>query len=270
MASSNSRIDFFNRWNINRNEQKIFDEFKSRVLNSLCDIIPRNDILLGKLEEVYFKECGYFYDDSRLSYNHFKDTRVFDILRRITTIPEFIYHLQVFFWINLTSDTENKLFKNINADIEKSCIPINIKKIDNDIVFFPSGAHLLDEKLINNNLDWLVNYPKSYNNFSSALEKYLNKSYTRNLVDDLRLSLELLIKDILNNDCSLENQISSLGTFLKSKNISNEIKNMYTKLLDYYTKYQNNYAKHDDIINEHELEFIIYLTGTFMRLLLTI
>lgn len=47
---------------------------------------------------------------------------------------------------------------------------------------------------------------------------------------------------------------------------------MYWKLINYYTKYQNNYAKHNDKVkvDSSEIEFILYLTGTFIRFLLTL
>ncbi len=44
---------------------------------------------------------------------------------------------------------------------------------------------------------------------------------------------------------------------------------MYTTLLfGPYSIYQNEAVKHNEEFGEVELEFIIYLTGTFMRLLL--
>ena len=101
--------------------------------------------------------------------------------------------------------------------------------------------------------------------YNSALDKLNNRIYQRNLIDDLRLSLELLLKELLNNDKPLEKQISDVGQFQKNKGISPETTNMFNTLLDYYGKYQNKYAKHDDNVNEKEIEFIIDLTSTFMK-----
>ena len=44
----------------------------------------------------------------------------------------------------------------------------------------------------------------------------------------------------------------------------------YLKLFDYYTTYQNNNVKHGENCSYNEIEFVIYLTGSFMRLLLSI
>lgn len=60
-----------------------------------------------------------------------------------------------------------------------------------------------------------------------------------------------------------------IGNYLKSRNISPEISNLLERVLDYYAKYQNNKAKHDCAVLFSEVEFILYLTGTVMRFLLT-
>jgi len=89
--------------------------------------------------------------------------------------------------------------------------------------------------------------------------------FTRNLLDDLRLSLELLLKGIFKNSKSLENQIELLGEYLKEKGGSKELTNMFVKLVDYYSKYQNTYVKHDDAVIEEEIEFIFEITSSFMK-----
>lgn len=89
-------------------------------------------------------------------------------------------------------------------------------------------------------------------------------------MDDLRLALELLLKKILNNTKSLENQIKPLGDYFKGKSGSKELQNMFVKLVDYYSKYQNTYVKHDDNVNEKEIDFIIELTSSLMKFILKI
>jgi len=101
--------------------------------------------------------------------------------------------------------------------------------------------------------------------FKVALTKLENKIFTRNILDDLRLSLELLLKAVLKNGKSLENQIDSLGRHLKNKGCSKELINMFLKLVEYYSKYQNSYVKHDDGVIEEEIEFIFEITSSFMK-----
>ena len=77
-----------------------------------------------------------------------------------------------------------------------------------------------------------------------------------------------MFKKIFNNNKSLEKQINELGIYLKQKNISVEISNMYVKLIDLYSVYNNQNAKHNDKVKFVEINFIIYLTGNFIRFVL--
>lgn len=126
----------------------------------------------------------------------------------------------------------------------------------------PDGVN---EELIEQTRHWLSQFSGVLEVFNSAIEKQSHGLYKRNLLDDLRLSLELLLKEILGNDKSLENQLSLLGAFMKDKGGSAELTNMFQKLIDYYTKYQNTYVKHGDDVNEEEIEFICEITASFMK-----
>jgi hypothetical protein len=130
-----------------------------------------------------------------------------------------------------------------------------------------SKTTVLDTDLVKDTTHFLQHYPKAHKCYISAIDKYRKKIYERNLLDDLRLSLELLLKEILGNERSLENQLEDVGKFQKSKNMSSEIANMFGKLLDYYSKYQNNYVKHNDAVKSGEIDFIFNLTTTFMSLM---
>lgn len=126
----------------------------------------------------------------------------------------------------------------------------------------------INEALIEETKHWLQSYPDSLKLYQEALIKFNNQVYQRNLLDDLRLSLELLLKSILNNGKSLENQLSEIGTFIQAKNGSKELNNMFVKLIDYYSKYNNSYVKHDDAVIENEIEIIFEMTSSFMKFLI--
>ncbi|MBX8537205.1 hypothetical protein K5D33_21105 [Pseudomonas cichorii] len=119
--------------------------------------------------------------------------------------------------------------------------------------------------LIEETKHWLDGYPQSLDLYEKALQKYELQTYERNLLDDLRLALELLLKSLFSNNKSLENQLANIGQFIKERKGSSEFANMFTKLLDYYCKYQNNYIKHDDAVIEEEIEFVIEITSSFMK-----
>ena len=81
--------------------------------------------------------------------------------------------------------------------------------------------------------------------------------------------LEELLKEILRNKKSLENQESELGKFLDKKGISNEIKNLYINIMiKFFKNYQNNNVKHETKFKDIEVDFIIEQTAILMRLLI--
>ena len=132
-------------------------------------------------------------------------------------------------------------------------------------IFEPDTAEQVSEPLVAETKHWLEGYEPAFDLYTSAEEKYRGGVFSRNLLDDLRLSLESLLKHILHNSKSLENQVSPIGTFLASKGGSPELRNMFMKLLDYYTKYQNTYVKHNDAVIEEEIEIVFELTSSFIK-----
>jgi len=128
----------------------------------------------------------------------------------------------------------------------------------------------INQTLIEETIHWLADFQESLELFNSALLKLQNKVFERNLLDDLRLSLELLLKGILNNNKSMEKQISDIGVFLQKRNGSKEFTNMFLRLVDYYSKYQNSYVKHNDAVIESEIEFIYEMTCSFMKLIVRV
>ena len=128
----------------------------------------------------------------------------------------------------------------------------------------------INEPLIEETKHWLGEYPESLGLFEEALEKSHNNVFKRNLLDDLRLSLEKLLQALFSNKKSLENQLSEIGLFIKDRKGSKELSNMFVKLIDYYAKYQNTYVKHDDAVIETEIEIIFEITSSFMKFLLRI
>ena len=125
-----------------------------------------------------------------------------------------------------------------------------------------------ETELIQTTKHWLSGHPNALKQYESALSKYEGGIFERNTLDDIRLSFELLVKDLLGNEKSLENQISGICGILDKCGTSVELKNMVQKIIDYYTKFQNNHVKHDDAVNEHEIEYVIELTSVIMKFLI--
>ena len=157
-------------------------------------------------------------------------------------------------------------FKN-NEEAKK----LKIKLIQNyGHLFSNADTETLNVALLDETKHWLDEYPESLKLYQDALIKFKNKIYQRNLLDDLRLTIEKLLHSLLHNNKSLENQIREVGQFIKSKGGSPELMNMFVKLLEYYSRYQNSYVKHDDNVLENEIEIIFEISCSFMKFLIKI
>lgn len=56
--------------------------------------------------------------------------------------------------------------------------------------------------------------------------------------------------------------------YLSNFSLHSQVVNLYEKLLSTYQDYQNDAVKHNEAFSLDEVEFMIYLTGNFMRLIL--
>lgn len=124
---------------------------------------------------------------------------------------------------------------------------------------------------VNQVKNWLDGYPEAKKYYEDALEKMSCKMYKRNLLDDLRCSLEALVKDILQSKSSVENLKSDLGKFLDKSNINVQVKNLYISIIfDFFTKYQNENVKHNDLSKKIEVDFIFNQTTVLMQFLIVL
>lgn len=123
----------------------------------------------------------------------------------------------------------------------------------------------LNTDLIHENLKKLSDYPDSAKLYQSALDKLNEGINERNVLDDLRLSYELLLKSILSNNKSLENQDAELGKYLKGQDVSTECRNMFQTLNNYFRNYNNTYIKHNDKVQPKEVDLIVNLTSSLIN-----
>ena len=137
--------------------------------------------------------------------------------------------------------------------------------------FYPAGAKLLDEDVIDPTLEWLDHFPTAKKNFEQALTIFLNHDTPkfRALLDNLRFSLENAVQGILKNKKSLENQEKRLAEWLGERGAHSHIVNLFRQVVKSFADYQNSAVKHDEAFSEKEIEFHIYLTATLLRLIAT-
>jgi hypothetical protein len=268
------RRDFMKRWNIQEEQIEDFSLLKNRIITIFEEFLNNTD-LVHDIESGLFFDIGKRYSRDVLSimaFTPFADSQLESFLLSFNGLQyEYLRYIEIIIKIYASRVDKNlskKMAEKIAEAIELSKIQAILCLRDTEYIFYPKYAELLDERLVNDNLNLLEGYPRAREKFHNALCGVLKQQNTRDIIDNLRLSLELFLKDFHGNDKSLENQVSITGKFLESKSIAVEIRNMYGKLFDLYTKYNNNNVKHDDKCADTEVEFCIYLTGSFIRFLI--
>jgi len=267
-----SQKDFMKRWNVEFDNNNILS-FKNRIINILRDVCPINQSLVS-FENKLFYQIGVAYNDPFSPYSY--SYRESYLLKTIEKLDLSIEKNQIKFlwWIENILNMRGYindityLTENISEAIIASGINAQLCKSGSNYMFYPAGAELLDAKVVNDVLNWLENYPKSKEKFNSALLMFQKKVEVRHILDNLRLSFELFLREFFENEKSLENQKEVTGKYLSDNNVPKEIRNMYFTLVSHYCSYNNENVKHDDKCSANEIEFIIYLTGTFIRFLI--
>jgi len=279
--------NFLKRWNISIDDLSGYDfqGFKNRICCVLAAYIEDIHMLLFIERNLFYRLGidGYysqltdfmpgFFDRSVLKRRldqGYDENKFVDFLWCLENIIDIcLTHVE----INPHQDNEKeRVVEQFIAGMAEALELSNINAVlcqrDEQYMFYPKGAELLDEKLVNDNLNWLEDYPDSHEKFHKALVDSLAKKSPRDIIDDVRLAFELFLKKFNGNDKSLENQKEVLGQFFKNKAVPTELSNMFDKLFNLYTLYNNKNVKHYDNCSENEVEFIIYLTGTFIRFLI--
>ncbi|MBW4544080.1 MAG: hypothetical protein KME25_06515 [Symplocastrum torsivum CPER-KK1] len=205
----------------------------------------------------------------------FGDTHLYREIKKSNTPQELRFILQAFFWA-LEEDEGGKgsipeLLKGVRSLSEMTpSVSFNIVNRGGEIIIYPHGEEILDKEVVNYVISKLEKYPNAAKQFLQALNIYQSgdTAQFRNLLDNLRLALEQLCKEVLHNNKSLENQEKALKDWFKQKKLHPNINTLYSVQLQNYTKYQNDAVKHDEKYSVDEVEFMIYLTATFMRLVI--
>lgn len=182
------------------------------------------------------------------------------------------------FFVNAFKDDEyyefkGEDFKNVLCNsLEEAHILYELMYENDKYFIFPKGAKELDDALVSEPLEWLKGYPVAHKAFVKAYKAYsdVTEDSASDVADLFRKALESFFQEFFASDKSLENLKSEYGTFLSDKGVPGEIKNNFEKLLEAYTKYNNNYAKHHDKAGINVLEYIMYQTGSLVRLLISL
>lgn len=170
-------------------------------------------------------------------------------------------------------ESKKEFFKKILYNQLREChIPFDILEDSDGCFVFPKGAKELDSALVSEPLDWLMNYPVAHKAFANALKEYADatEDNASAIADKLRKALESFCQEFFGGQRGLENYKSDVGSFLKNEGVPKEISGNFEKILNSYCLFINRYAKHRDATSDKILEFILYQTGSFIRLLITL
>lgn len=264
-------VDYREKLGIGFSDSEKFQLLKMKIINIFKEIqytFPyQKDSYLG-----FCNMTGHeYYSDSR-PFSH-----VIDYLSRQLDLKEFlsIYIAFVNTYVEANgSDYDNRnIFINILTQMmEEAKINFDIQKdeVKNEYFIFPKGAAELDDALVSEPLEWLTAYPIAHKTFVIALKQYSDGVYIRDTADNFRKSLEEFLKEFFNNNKNLSNNIKEVGKFLKENGADNDIVSILVGLSNSYDKLNNKIAKHNDKVDARFLEFLMYQTGLFIRMLIVV
>ena len=147
-------------------------------------------------------------------------------------------------------------------------IKYEIFEDEDGIFIFPSGAKELDDALVSEPLEWLSNYPRTRKTYSIALQQYSDGRYVRDIADNLRKAFEEFLKEFFHNNNDLNKNKKEVEAYLKEQNAEPQLITMLVSLISHYYLLNNEGAKHNDKIDARYLEFLLYQTGVFIRMLI--
>lgn len=271
--------DFRRRWSIDMDDEARWMEFRERAMNSFADAVGIFFTATEDYENEYFRIIGVHQRPPAIkaALNDWSvrktiaSSAAYNLLFKTTSIPTFMERIQAVFWIgDMLDHPKEVLCTRLREDVAISGVAIAVSGEGRNTLLHPGGAKELDDALVNQVLGWLDRIPKAKERFATALTLYGKPGHARDVADNLRLSLELTLRHVLQNSKSLENQQAELGSYLKAHGIAPEIANSYWQLVNLYSKFQNDRVKHGDKVLGKEVELVLYLTGTFIRFLVSL
>lgn len=281
------RIEEFNRlWDIDIRPSRHFKAFRNRILYALDTVIGDQLRINPDMTRAYLSQIGEKAPIKSMSlartkykpYESFDEHPVYITISKAKNERELAFYLQKILWILHDFPWgwvyKEKLYTEINVAIAMTeDIKIGFANQEKSVNLYPNISPVHDKQSKDEMLQWLYPFKPVYEKYekSVSLLRKNNPSDYRDIVDNARYALELLMKEILENDKPLEKQNDYLGKYLEERNIHTELRSLFCQTVNYFVKYNNDWAKHPDKKGYHpslsEVEFIVYQTGTIMRLL---
>jgi len=270
------KINKFNkRWEIIDDSiyKEEFKQFKNRVSNIFSDI---DDHVTDEGISKFCQILGIPEKWEEEKYSHHKYSEVIkNSLLQETDEKKFYRLLQIIFYLPIRTTVDSMreitygkdiLYRKLAEAIKFSKVNLAITKKDEEVILFPRGEEKLDQKLVEEVLNFLND--KSNKHFIGALNSY-EKGVKKDRVksaESLRRSLEEFLRFKLKNQKGLDKNIKELQKRLKADGRDPYIRGIIFHTFKYLDTYFNENSKHQNgNINEEENEFLIYQTGLLMR-----
>ncbi|KPU42703.1 hypothetical protein OXPF_37570 [Oxobacter pfennigii] len=267
-------IDYRDKLGIGFSDIEKFQYLKQKVFNILEAIEENSESLeyLGFCNMTGAEINTYYLDDYRESERYDHIIRI--IKSHSDTIKKFCLYYIAF--VNTRGDKEYRKWGKIEfynlivKSLKESHIQFEVLQDGQSYFIFPKGAEELDDGLVSEPLMWLAEYPKAQRTYINALMQYSDGIYIRDVADNFRKALEEFLQEFLENSKNLESNISETGKYLKEHGAEKEISDVLVKLIDSYKKLNDKIAKHNDKVDKKFLEFLMYQTGVFIRMLIVV
>ncbi|MGV8018572.1 MAG: hypothetical protein AB2L26_10400 [Ignavibacteria bacterium] len=270
--------EFDKRWEIvsDSDYRKEFDNFRVRILNLLNGL--KNNFKVEYLEK--FCQIWALEFNIRYTFDSLYKNTIIAIFNNEKRDKHFYKLIQSLFYLpdkgwgnpySLDMKYIEYIYKNIQDIILYSYVNLNLARNNYEVVLYPKGEKVFDEKLVNQVLSFLN--PGSNTLFVEGLKSYLEGTDRSFIVtvEKMRRTLEEFLRYKLNNKKGLNENIKETNRFHKSDDKDKQIRNIITAVFSYLDEYFNDNSKHKDgDIDNNECEYIIYQTGVLLRYINTL
>ena len=225
-----TKTGFNKRWNI-KDDEEDKEQLKNRCLavinnylNSIPEYYDRKYEISDFCSEI---EIQLGLCSSNNDYDDFSRTKLFRMLNSLDLNTKENYNLFMYFieivlnyeYVHFEDEEINSFIIRIAEVLKISNANVMVCKNGNNYELYPMDTEFLSGALIVDVLSWLDEFEQSKKSFAKAIRTKRTESNYRGIIDELRLSIELLFKQLFKNEKSLENQTENIGRYFKENNI---------------------------------------------------
>lgn len=266
-------IDYREKLGIGFNDEEKKQMFSSKISNRLLGTFQKINTKKELVERFERIVTDYYIEIGEAVPLHISVVHFISNISRSGTIVEMVCKYVAFLNILKKSNLEAGYLK-FRDLLEKSLLELNIAydiyEDDDGIFIFPKGAKELDNALVSEPLEWLIDFPNTRKTYIIALKQYSEGIYIRDVADNLRKALETFLQEFLKNTKNLETNKNSICKYLGEQEVDAGITGLLKPLLDSYKNINDRTAKHNDAVEQKLLEFLLYQTGVFIRMIISV